>query len=108
MTPVPKIRPWPAAWSSSTTLPRSSRPGHPPPAQARPAARVVAAPDYTRAVAGQAVLAVYCGTRINRTGAIPALDQSEIDVFVYYGFSDLDILGGGITITGSSRATTAW
>jgi len=27
---------------------------------------------------------------------------------VYYGFSDLNILGGGITIQGSSRATTAW
>jgi Flp pilus assembly protein TadG len=68
----------------------------------------VAGVDYTRPVAGQAVVAIYCGTSSNCTGAIPTLYQSEVDVYVYYGFSDLNILGGGITITGSSRATTAW
>src|SRR5438552_14502171 len=78
------------------------------PTQVNHAPPFVAGTDYTRPVAGQAVVAVYCGTSINCTGAIPTLYQSEIDVFVYYGFSDLNILGGGITITGSSRATTAW
>jgi hypothetical protein len=27
---------------------------------------------------------------------------------VYYGFDDLNLLGGAITISGSSRATTSW
>jgi len=64
--------------------------------------------DYAKPVAGQAVVAVYCGTSANCTGTVQTLYQSEVDVFVYYGFSDLNVLGGGITITGSSRATTAW
>src|SRR5438105_7630361 len=64
--------------------------------------------DYAKPVAGQAIVAVYCGTTANCTGTVQTLYQSEVDVFVYYGFSDLNILGGGITITGSSRATTAW
>jgi Flp pilus assembly protein TadG len=68
----------------------------------------VAGVDYTKPVAGQAVVAVYCGTSANCSGSIPTLYQSEVDVYVYYGFSDLNILGGGITIAGSSRATTAW
>ena len=73
---------------------------HPPP--------FVAGTDYTKPVAGQAVVAVYCGASLNCRGLIPTLYQSQVDVFVYYGFSDLNILGGGITITGSSRAKTAW
>jgi Flp pilus assembly protein TadG len=68
----------------------------------------VAGADYTRPVPGQAVVAVYCGTSNNCAGAVQTLYQSEVDVYVYYGFSDLNVLGGGITITGSSRATTAW
>jgi len=76
--------------------------------EVRTAPPFVAGTDYTQPVAGQAVVAVYCGTSANCTGLIPTLYQSEIDVYVYYGFSDLNILGGGITITGSSRATTAW
>ena len=74
--------------------------GHAPP--------FVAGTDYTAPVAGQVVVAVYCGTSANCTGSIPTLYQSEVDVYVYYGFSDLNILGGGITITGSSKATTSW
>ncbi|MEA2656720.1 MAG: hypothetical protein QOI23_2085, partial [Chloroflexota bacterium] len=27
---------------------------------------------------------------------------------VYYGFNDLNLFGGRITITGSSRTTTSW
>ena len=68
----------------------------------------IAGTDYTKPAAGQAVVAVYCGASANCTGSVPTLYQSEIDVYVYYGFSDLNILGGGITITGSSRATTSW
>ena len=78
------------------------------PTQVNHAPPFVAGVDYTKPVAGQAVVAVYCGTSLNCTGSIPTLYQSEVDVYVYYGFSDLNILGGGITITGSSRATTAW
>src|SRR5437899_12563908 len=78
------------------------------PTQVNHAPPFVVGTDYTKPTAGQAVVAVYCGTSVNCTGAIPTLYQAEIDVFVYYGFSDLNILGGGITITGSSRATTSW
>src|SRR6266576_3063858 len=78
------------------------------PTQVNHAPPFVAGVDYTAPVAGQAVVAVYCGTSANCTGSIPTLYQSEIDVFVYYGFSDLNLLGGGITISGSSRATTSW
>jgi Flp pilus assembly protein TadG len=74
--------------------------GHPPP--------FVAGTDYTTPAAGQAVVAVYCGSSANCTGSVTTLYQSEVDVYVYYGFSDLNLLGGGITISGSSRATTSW
>jgi Flp pilus assembly protein TadG len=78
------------------------------PTQVNHAPPFVAGVDYVAPAAGQAVVAVYCGTSANCTGSIPTLYQSQVDVFVYYGFSDLNILGGGITITGSSRATTSW
>jgi len=78
------------------------------PTQVPHAPPFVAGTDFTKPVAGQAVVAVYCGSSSDCTGSIPTLYQSEVDVYVYYGFSDLNILGGGITISGSSRATTAW
>ncbi|HET7421776.1 MAG TPA: TadE/TadG family type IV pilus assembly protein [Candidatus Dormibacteraeota bacterium] len=78
------------------------------PVQVNHAPPFVAGTDYTAPVPGQAVVAVYCGSSSNCTGNVQTLYQSEVDVYVYYGFSDLNILGGGITITGSSRATTAW
>lgn len=78
------------------------------PTQVNHAPPFVAGTDYTNPVAGQAVVAVYCGTSVNCAGAVNTLYQSEVDVYVYYRFSDLNILGGGITIQGSSRATTAW
>src|SRR6267143_287334 len=78
------------------------------PTQVNHAPPFVVGTDYTKPVAGQAVVAVYCGTSANCAGSITTLYQSEVDVYVYYGFSDLNILGGGITIQGSSRATTAW
>jgi len=78
------------------------------PTQVNHAPPFVSGTDYTKPVAGQAVVAVYCGSSANCSGAVNTLYQSEVDVYVYYGFSDLNILGGGITIQGSSRATTAW
>ena len=86
--------------SVTTNISCPTQVGHAPP--------FVAGTDYTAPVAGQAVVVVYCGSSANCTGSIPTLYQSEIDVGVYYGFSDLNILGGGITISGSSRATTSW
>jgi Flp pilus assembly protein TadG len=86
--------------SVTTNVSCPTQVGHAPP--------FVAGTDFTAPVAGQAVVAVYCGSSANCTGSIPTLYQSEIDVYVYYGFSDLNILGGGITISGSSRATTSW
>jgi Flp pilus assembly protein TadG len=78
------------------------------PTQVNHAPPFVAGTDYTNPVAGQAVVAVYCGTSSNCTGSVQTLYHSEVDVSVYYGFSDLNVLGGGITISGSSRATTSW
>jgi Flp pilus assembly protein TadG len=78
------------------------------PTQVMHAPPFVAGTDFTNPVAGQAVVAVYCGASSNCSGSAQTLYQSEVDVSVYYGFSDLNVLGGGITIAGSSRATTSW
>jgi Flp pilus assembly protein TadG len=78
------------------------------PTQVTHAPPFVAGADYAKPIAGQAVVAVYCGASSNCSGSVQTLYHSEVDVFVYYGFSDLNVLGGGITITGSSRATTSW
>ena len=78
------------------------------PVQVTHAPPFVAGTDYTAPVAGQAVVVVYCGTSGNCAGATTTLYQSEVDVGVYYGFSDLNLLGGGISIGGLSRATTSW
>ena len=78
------------------------------PTQVNHAPPFVAGTDYTAPAPGHAVVAVYCGTSVDCTGSVQTLYNSEVDVYVYYGFSDLNVLGGGITITGSSRATTAW
>ena len=64
--------------------------------------------DYSAPTGGQAVVAVYCGASANCTGSVTTLYQSEIDVYVYYGFNDLNLLGGLITISGSSKTTTSW
>ncbi len=68
----------------------------------------VAGVDYAKPAAGQALVVVYCGVSADCSGSLTALNQSEVDVYVYYGFSDLNLLGGGITISGSSRSTTSW
>ena len=78
------------------------------PVQVTHAPPFVAGTDFTAPVAGQAVVVIYCGSSVNCTGATTTLYQSEVDVGVYYGFSDLNLLGGGITIGGSGRATTSW
>ena len=78
------------------------------PTQVNHAPPFVAGVDYAKPAAGQAVVAVYCGSSVNCSGSASALYESEVDVYVYYGFSDLNLLGGGITISGSSRATTSW
>ena len=64
--------------------------------------------DYTAPAAGQAVVAVYCGASLDCKGSVTSVTNSEIDVYVYYGFNDLNLLGGAITISGSSRAITSW
>ena len=74
--------------------------GHSPP--------FVAGTDYTKPVGGQAVVAVYCGTSANCAGGAYTLYESEVDVLVFYGFNDVNIFGGLITISGSSRETTSW
>jgi Flp pilus assembly protein TadG len=64
--------------------------------------------DYTAPAAGQAVVVVYCGVSLDCKGSVTSVINSEIDVYVFYGFSDLNLLGGGIPISGSSRAITSW
>src|ERR1700682_1227342 len=73
---------------------------HPPP--------FVVVTDYTKPLSGQAVVAIYCGAASNCSGSVTTLAATEVDVYVYYGFDDLNLLGGAITISGSSRATTSW
>jgi len=57
---------------------------------------------------GKVIVVVWCGNPSDCTGTATVLSQKEVDVYVYYGFSDLNLLGGGITISGASRATTSW
>jgi len=51
---------------------------------------------------------VYCGASSDCTGTANLQVHSEIDVYVFYGFNDLNLLGGLITISGSSKTTTSW
>jgi Flp pilus assembly protein TadG len=64
--------------------------------------------DFTSPTADQAVVVVYCGTSLDCTGKAATVYQSEIDVYVYYGFNDLNLFGGRITISGSSKTKTSW
>lgn len=68
----------------------------------------VAGTDFTKPVDGQAVVVVYCGSSTDCAGTVSPLYQSEVDVGVYYGFNDLNLFGGVVTIGGSSRETTSW
>ncbi|HEY3194291.1 MAG TPA: TadE family protein [Candidatus Dormibacteraeota bacterium] len=74
--------------------------GHAPP--------FVVGTDYAAPTAGQAVVAVYCGSSANCAGSVTTLYASEVDVYVYYGFNDLNLLGGLVTLSGSSKTTTSW
>jgi Flp pilus assembly protein TadG len=74
--------------------------GHAPP--------FVAGTDYAKPAGGQVVVAVYCGTSANCSGGVDTQYQSEVDVGVYYGFDDLNLFGGLITISGTAKATTSW
>ena len=87
-----------ATISSSISCP--TQVGHAPP--------FVRGVDYTAPTGGQVVVAIYCGASANCTGSVTTLYQSEIDVYVYYGFNDLNLLGGLVTISGSSKTTTSW
>lgn len=65
--------------------------------------------DFAKPTGGQAVVAIYCGATLTCTGPKPSwLYRYEVDVYVYYGFNDLNLFGGMITIPGSSRTTTSW
>jgi Flp pilus assembly protein TadG len=68
----------------------------------------VSGTDYTNPTGGQAVVVVFCGTSLDCMGTANPRYQSEIDVYVYYGFNDLNLFGGKITLTGSSKTTTSW
>jgi Flp pilus assembly protein TadG len=68
----------------------------------------VSGTDFTNPTGGQAVVVVYCGTSLNCSGTVNLRYQSEVDVYVYYGFNDLNLFGGRITISGSSKTTTSW
>jgi len=87
-----------AAVSSSISC--ATQVGHAPP--------FVKGVDYTAPAGGQVVIVVYCGASANCTGSASPLYQSEVDVYVYYGFNDLNLLGGLVTISGSSKTTTSW
>jgi Flp pilus assembly protein TadG len=87
-----------AAVTSNVSCPTTV--GHAPPF-ASPA-------DFTAPTGGQAVVVVYCGTSVNCMGTTNPQYHSEIDVYVYYGFNDLNLFGGRITISGSSKTTTSW
>ena len=66
--------------------------------------------DFAAPAGGQAVVAVYCGfmAPTDCRGTPNPLFASRIDVGVYFGFNDLNLFGGRITISGSSRTTTSW
>jgi Flp pilus assembly protein TadG len=64
--------------------------------------------DFTAPTDGQAVVVVYCGTSANCAGSATTQYRSEVDVYVYYGFNDMNLLGGLITLSGSSKTTTSW
>ncbi|HEV3100940.1 MAG TPA: TadE family protein [Candidatus Dormibacteraeota bacterium] len=87
-----------AATTSNVTCPRQI--GHPLPFQS-PA-------DFAKPAAGQALVLVYCGTSVNCAGTASQSYRTEIDVGVFYGFNDLNLLGGLVTISGTSKATTSW
>jgi hypothetical protein len=67
-------------------------------------------PSFTAPTGGQAVVVVYCGSILpsDCVGTPYRVYETEIDVYIEYGFNDLNLFGGLITISGSSKATTSW
>jgi TadE-like protein len=78
------------------------------PTQVAHALPFIAGVDFVAPTGGQIVVVVYCGTSINCAGGLISQYHSEIDVGVYYGFNDLNLLGGRLTISGTSKTTTSW
>ena len=66
--------------------------------------------SVTSPTGGQAVVVVYCGSIVptDCVGTPYRVYQTEIDVFIDYGFNDLNLFGGLIKISGSSKTTTSW
>jgi hypothetical protein len=64
--------------------------------------------DFAAPAGGRVVVGVYCGTSLNCQGAGSRFYQAQIDVGVYFGFNDVNLLGGSFVIPGTSRATTTW
>ncbi|MGH7763675.1 MAG: hypothetical protein ACREOM_04575 [Candidatus Dormibacteraceae bacterium] len=57
--------------------------------------------------AGQAIVVLFCGSPTDCAGT-SLYAHKLVGVAVYYGFGDLNLLGGGITISGTSLARTSW
>jgi len=49
-----------------------------------------------------------CVASADCMGSVNLQVRSEVDVYIFYGFNDLNVLGGPITLTGSSKTTTSW
>ena len=68
----------------------------------------VSGTDYTPPTGGAALVAIYCGSSVDCMGSGGTFYGTEVDVYVYYGFNDGKLLGGGIPLSGSSKETTSW
>lgn len=84
----------------TTTVTCPKQIGHAPP--------FVSGADYVAPVGGTALVAIYCGSSVDCKGNGGTFYGAEVDVYVYYGFSDEKLLGGGIPLSGSSKETTSW
>jgi len=68
----------------------------------------VSGADYIPPSGGSALVAIYCGSSGDCMGTGGTFYGTEVDVYVYYGFDDANLLGGGIPLSGSSKETTSW
>lgn len=78
------------------------------PKQVAHAPPFVSGTDYIPPVGGAALVAIYCGSSGNCIGSGGTFYGTEVDVYVYYGFNDEKLLGGGIPLSGSSKEKTSW
>jgi len=88
----------PAPAAANITCP--TLPGHAPP--------YVKGVDYPAPAAGKAIVIVYCRAAANCTGSPNLFYRSDAYVYVYYGFNDLNLFGGLLTISGSGQSKTSW